>query len=129
MMMFFKFGAYSAMVFTTLLPNASRCSSQLSPGRSWYGADCTKHDITCVPGGATEGSVSDGITISIEGRREKVPYLAASYARSIYSTLGEMAIAPRRCNPGPGRHLKSGSASRAMLTLPAEPRNLYRRTS
>ena len=33
--------------------------------RSLYGAYCTKHDITCFPGGATEGSVSDGITMSI----------------------------------------------------------------
>src|SRR6185437_12221640 len=129
MMMFFRFGAYSAIVSTTLLPNASRCSSQLSPGRSLYGAYCTKHDITCLPGGATDGSVSDGITISIYGRREKLPYLASSYACSIYSTLGEIEIAPRRCAPGPGRHLKSGSASRAMFTFPDDPRNLYRRTS
>ena len=28
----------------------------------------------------------------------------------MYSTLGEMEMAPRRCAPGPGRHLKSGSA-------------------
>src|SRR6266481_1521006 len=49
----------------TLLPNASRCSSQFKPGLSLYGAYCTKHDITCLPGGATEGSVSEGITMSI----------------------------------------------------------------
>src|SRR5215472_18034853 len=129
MMMFFRFGAYSEMVLITLLPKASRSSSQFSPGRSLYGAYCTKHDITCLPGGATEGSVSDGITISIYGRREKFPYFASSYARSMYSIVGEIEIAPRRCVPAPGRHLKSGSASSAMLTLPDDPRNLYRSTS
>src|SRR6476646_5141053 len=128
-MMLFKCDACSEIVSMTVLPNASRWSSQFKPGRSLYGAYCTKHDITCFPGGATEGSVSEGITMSIYGRREKLPYLASSYASSIYSTLGEMEIAPRRCAPGPGRHLKSGSASRAMLTLPDDPRNLYRRTS
>src|SRR6478735_2754808 len=128
-MMFFRFGAYSEMVSITVLPKASRWSSQFKPGRSLYGAYCTKHDITCFPGGATDGSVSEGITMSIYGLREKLPYLASSYARSMYSTLGEMEIAPRRCAPGPGRHLKSGSASSAIFTLPDEPRNLYRRTS
>src|SRR6476620_12224992 len=127
--MLFKFGAYSEIVSITVLPNASRWSSQFNPGRSLYGAYCTKHDITCFPGGATDGSVSDGITMSIYGRREKLPYFASSYARSMYSTLGEIEIAPRKCAPGPGRHLKSGSASNAMLTFPDDPRNLYRRTS
>ena len=42
----------------------------------------------------------------------------------MYSTLGEIEIAPRRCAPGPGRQLKSGSASSARFTLPDEPRNL-----
>src|SRR6266568_1743138 len=46
----------------------------------------------------------------------------------MYSILGEMEIAPRRWAPGPGRHLKLGRASRARLTFPEEPRNLYRRT-
>jgi hypothetical protein len=49
----------------------------------WYGAYCTKHDITCLPGGATDGSVSDGITMSMYGRREKRPYFASSYACSM----------------------------------------------
>ena len=42
----------------------------------------------------------------------------------MYSTEGEIEIAPRRCAPGPGIDLKSGSASSARLTLPEEPRNL-----
>src|SRR5947199_9949866 len=83
----------------------------------------------CLPGGATDGSVSVGITMSTYGRREKLPYLASSYAFSIYSTLGEIEIAPRRCAPGPGMHLKFGSASSARFTLPDDPRYLYRFTS
>jgi hypothetical protein len=43
-----------------------------------YGAYCTKHDITCLPGGATDGSVSDGMTMSMYGRRENRPYFASS---------------------------------------------------
>src|SRR5882724_11801101 len=127
--MFFKFGAYSEMVSITVLPNASRWSSQVNPGRSLYGAYCTKHDITCFPGGATEGSVKLGITISMYGRREKFPYFASSYARSMYSTLGEIESAPRKCAPSPGKHLNSGSPSRARFTFPDDPRYLYRRTS
>src|ERR1700676_3439368 len=123
-MMSLMLGAYSAIVFTTASPKASLSSSQFSPGRSLYGAYCTKHDITCFPGGATDGSVSDGMTMSIYGCREKFPYFASSYARSIYSTEGEIEIAPRKCAPGRGMHLKSGRASRAMFTLPDEPRNL-----
>src|SRR5208337_5532420 len=100
-MMFFRFGANSAMVSTTLSPNASFFSSHV-PSFSLYGAYCTKHDMTCLPGGATDGSVRLGMTMSMYGRREKWPYLASSYARSMYSIFGEMDIAPRRCAPTPG---------------------------
>src|SRR5579863_723758 len=124
MMMSLILGAYSAIVSMTVLPNASFSVSQFNPGRNLYGAYCTKQDITCFPGGATEGSVSDGMTMSIYGRREKFPYFASSYALSMYSTEGETEIAPRRCAPGPGMHLKFGRASSAMFTLPDDPRNL-----
>src|ERR1700689_188022 len=123
MMMDFKFGAYSEIVSMTALPNASRCSSHV-PLLSLYGAYCTKHDMTCFPGGATEGSVREGITISMYGRGENSPYFAWSYARSMYSVEGEIEIAPRRRAPGPGRHLKSGRASSARFTLPDDPRYL-----
>ena len=33
--------------------------------RSLYGAYCTKQERMCFPGGATEGSVSEGITMSM----------------------------------------------------------------
>src|ERR1700752_3759614 len=124
MMMSFRFGAYWEIVSTTVLPNASFSVSQLSPGASLYGAYCTKHDITCLPGGATDGSVRLGITMSIYGRREKPQYFASSYARSMYSTLGEIEIAPRKCAPGPGSDLKFGRPSRARFTFPDEPRYL-----
>src|SRR5688500_19880027 len=68
------FGACSAIVSITVSPNSSRFSSQF-PSFRLYGAYCTKHDITCLPGGATEGSVKLGITMSMYGRREKRPYL------------------------------------------------------
>src|ERR1041385_5551010 len=64
------FGACSAIVSTTVLPNSSRLSSQL-PSFKLYGAYCTKHDITCLPGGATDGSVKLGITMSMYGRSEE----------------------------------------------------------
>src|SRR5262249_8898018 len=63
------FGAYSAIVFTTVSPNASFCSSHV-PDASLYGAYCTKHDRMCLPGGATDGSVKVGMTMSMYGRRE-----------------------------------------------------------
>ena len=87
------FGAYSAIVSMTASPNASRSASHVVP-RRWYGAYCTKHDRMCLPGGATDGSVSVGITMSMYGRREYRPYFASSYARSMWSTLGEIDIAP-----------------------------------
>src|SRR5689334_16598322 len=117
------FGACSAIVSITVSPNSSRFSSQF-PSLRLYGAYCTKHDITCLPGGATDGSVKLGITISMYGRREKRPYFASSYARSIYSTLGEIEIAPRKCAPCPGSDLNSGRPSSARFTLPDEPRYL-----
>ncbi len=64
MMMFFKLGANSAMVLMTVSPNSSRRAGQ-SPFFSLYGAYCTKQDITCLPGGATEGSVRLGMTMSM----------------------------------------------------------------
>src|SRR5437667_12259522 len=54
--------------------NASFTWSQ-PPFRSWYGAYCTKNDITCLPGGATVESTTDGIVHSriglAEGRRSE----------------------------------------------------------
>src|SRR5260370_24915613 len=64
MMMSLMLGAYSAMVLMTFSPKASFCSSQV-PWASLYGAYCTKQESTCLPGGATLGSVTLGITISM----------------------------------------------------------------
>ncbi len=49
------------------------------------------------------GSIIEGITMSMYGLRENSPYFASSYARSRYSTLGLIEIAPRRCGPTPGQ--------------------------
>ena len=48
------------------------------PSLRWYGAYCTKHDMTCLPGGAIDGSIIDGMTMSMYGRRENSPYFASS---------------------------------------------------
>ncbi len=75
------FGANCASVFTTASPNASRfCAFQ--PPLMFHGAYCTKIDITCLPGGAIPGSISDGMMMSMYGCRENSPYFASSYARS-----------------------------------------------
>src|SRR6267378_4718486 len=121
-MMSLILGAYSAIVLMTASPNFSFSVSQLSPGASLYGAYCTKHDMTCLPGGATEGSVSVGITMSMYGWEDQCPYFASSYAFSMYSTLGEIDMAPRRCAPTPGKHLKFGRPSSALFTFPEDPR-------
>ncbi|MND03300.1 hypothetical protein D3C83_230600 [compost metagenome] len=60
------------------------------------GAYCTKHDITCLPGGAMPGSIIDGRMMSMYGRFENEPYFASSNARSTYSSDGDTEIAPRK---------------------------------
>ena len=55
-----------------------RAASSQRARRQLYGAYCTKHDRMCLPGGATDGSVSVGITMSMYGRRENSPYFAWS---------------------------------------------------
>src|SRR3979490_346912 len=123
-MMSLIFGAYWAMVLTTLSPNFSFSVSQSRPGASLYGAYCTKQERICLPGGASDVSVRVGITMSMYGWDDQCPYFPSSYAFSMYSTLGEIAVAPRRCAPTPGMHLKFGNPSSAMFTLPDDPRNL-----
>ena len=81
--MFFRFGAYRAIVSTTVSPNSSRFSSQL-PSVRWYGAYCTKHDITCFPGGATLGSVRIPKGVSANGQ----PLPAGTYTVRLGSESG-----------------------------------------
>ena len=60
------FGKRSSSVEITVSPNASRSSSShVRPSERWYGAYCTKHDITCLPGGAIDGSTSVGMMQSM----------------------------------------------------------------
>ncbi len=77
MMAFFKLGAYCDRVSMTASPKASRFCSQV-PSLSLYGAYWTKMDITCFPGGASEGSINVGIMTSMYGLLEKSPYFASS---------------------------------------------------
>src|SRR5437667_10295684 len=78
-MMSRMFGANSAMRSMTASPNASRWSSHVpSSGASLYGAYWTKQLMTCLPGGAMDGSTSVGMIMSMYGYSEKWPYLASS---------------------------------------------------
>ena len=65
-----KSGAYLAIVAWTVSPKASRCSSQV-PSASSYGAYWTKQAMTCLPGGATDGSIALGKPMSTYGSRLK----------------------------------------------------------
>src|SRR6185503_11282955 len=75
-------GANSAIRLTTASPNASRWRSQpAGPPRdssSWYGAYWTKQLMTCLPGGAIDGSTRVGMTMSMYGFALKRPYFASS---------------------------------------------------
>ena len=77
-----RFGTYSSMVSMTVSANASRRSGHL-PLRNVYGAYWMKHDMMCFPGGARVGSTVDGMHMSMNGRWEKSPYFASSYAFSM----------------------------------------------
>jgi len=74
-------GKNDSSVACTVSAKRSRSVSQSLPLR-WYGAYCTKHDMTCLPGGAMSGSTTDWIAASMNGRSEYQPYFAASKARS-----------------------------------------------
>ena len=71
------FGAYRSMVAMTDSPKASRLESSRPPSIS-YGAYCTKHDITCLPGGAISGSIIEGKIMSTYGCFAKRSYFASS---------------------------------------------------
>src|SRR5579872_2820004 len=78
-------GANIDTVDTTESASASRDASEAS---AEYGTYCTKHDITCLPAGASESSFVVGITQSSIGRGDGSPYLAASHACSSQVIVG-----------------------------------------
>ena len=60
------FGTRSAIVSSTVSPNASRAaSSHTAPSARWYGAYWTKQLMSCLPGGAIDGSTSVGMIMSM----------------------------------------------------------------
>ena len=80
-MMSLMLGANSAIRLITASPNLSRLplSSHVpSSGASLYGAYWTKHEITCLPGGAICGSTRVGMIMSMYGRSLQRPYFASS---------------------------------------------------
>src|SRR5213596_1978925 len=72
-------GARSSMVSRTVSANASRrASSHSSPSTRRYGAYWTKQLMTCLPGGAIDGSTWVGMIMSMYGRRLYRPSFASS---------------------------------------------------
>ena len=72
------FGAYSRERVDHRVAERLALARRSSRRSTWYGAYCTKIDITCLPGGAIAGSIIDGITMSMYGSRENSPYFASS---------------------------------------------------
>src|SRR6267143_7238849 len=123
----FRFGAYSDSVLTTVSPSASALASQ-SPLLRRNGANCMTIDMTCVPGGASEESETDGMVMSRYGRFEKLPYLESSKARSRKSISGAMWMRPDRAAAPSGppvgdpfRAVNSGRPERARFTFATLP--------
>src|ERR1035438_1025913 len=78
--------------------------------------------MMCLPGGASDGSYTVGMVISIIGECEGWPYLASSQARSMYSIDGQMCMVVRCCGPlSPGYARKFGSPLNARLILQDVP--------
>ena len=94
-------GKNDSSVRWTVSPRPCRSVSQSLPLR-WYGAYWTKHDITCLPGGAMSGSIVYWIAQSRYGRVEYQPYLPSSKARSRYSIDGPMFVNPRKWSVATG---------------------------
>ena len=94
----------------------------VQPPARLYGAYWQNNDATCLPGGASVGSCTDGIVISITGARDGMPLTAQSrYAASICSHVSELKwIVPLCCGPDlpsiVGKHLKFGSESNAIYS-------------
>src|SRR5579864_7651441 len=84
--------------------------------------------MMCLPGGASEGSYTVGMVISIMGEWEGWPYLASSQACSMYSMDGHMCMVVRCCGPlSPGKAWKFGSPLSAKLILHEVPSLRYLR--
>src|SRR5256885_10833716 len=72
-----KLGAYSLRMSKQRSANRSLVSSQ-PPFLSWYGAYCTKNDMTCLPAGATVVSTPEGGGHPRIGAAEGRPHLASA---------------------------------------------------
>src|SRR3954462_11310995 len=79
-----KLGAYSFIRSKQRSAYFSFSASSDSPGASRYGEYWVNIDITYLPGGGTVSSSTDGIVASMIGCCDGRPYLASSYARSMY---------------------------------------------
>src|SRR5262245_18625966 len=88
-----KFGAYSLSTSKHRSANLSRSTSQVESFR-WYGAYWMNTLRMCLPGGARVESRAVAMVHSSIGSRAQRPYLASSYARSMYSMPGQMCMVP-----------------------------------
>src|SRR5207237_8218671 len=119
------FGMYSSIVSMTVSAKSSRRSGHV-PFRNVYGAYWMKQDMMCFPGGARVGSKGDGTHMSMNGRWEKSPYFASSYAFSMSSTVGPIEMAPWSCGSSAGRAEKLGGWFKATFALPDDTLILMR---
>ena len=125
------FGANSAIRSTTASPNASRWSSQRPELRRQLVRRVLDEAADHVLAGRRHRRVDERRDDHVDVRLPRRIGRTSRRRRpcSISSIDGQNEIAPRRCSPAPGRHVKSGRRSTARFTLPDEPRNLNRRTS
>ena len=119
-----KPGKNDSNVACTVSAKFSRSVSQSLPLR-WYGAYCTKHDMTCLPGGAMSGSTNDWIAQSMYG-----PLAVPAVLRVVE---GPLEVLHRRADVDEAavlvgavaeRRVDAAAPSRAKLTLADVPWNL-----
>ena len=99
-------------------------ASSLQPPLRFSGAYCTTALMMCRPSGARLGSMSVGMSASTTGVSLISPYLLASNAFSVPSTLGAITMRPRSScsalSPFPAA-VNAGSRSTSRLSFAVTP--------
>ena len=117
-------GATRSSCATTLSAKALRVGSSHSPSLSTAGAYCTTQLMMWRPSGASDGSISVGISASITGVSLIWPYLDASKAFSMPRMLSKITMRPRSvcsaASPFPAA-VKVGSLSTRRFNFAVTP--------